>query len=262
MCLIALAWRALPGIRLIVAANRDEYHARPTAPAAFWTDTPGVLGGRDLQDGGTWMGVTRNGRFAALTNHRTPNGTRSNARSRGHLVAGFLRGPATAAAYCASVAADTGQYNGFNLLAGDADELWYVGNHAAVAEVLPCGIHTLSNARLNTPWPKAVGLAAALQESAKIAAGEDAMVGALMDALRDTTVPQDASLPETGVGLMRERMLAPRMIVAPLYGTRSGSVLIVREDGSLRLDEHSFDSAGETIGIVSQSLGASFRDTG
>ena len=107
-----------------------------------------------------------------------------------------------------------------------------------------------------------VGLAAALQESAKIAAGEDAMVGALMDALRDTTVPQDASLPETGVGLMRERMLAPRMIVAPLYGTRSGSVLIVREDGSLRLDEHSFDSAGETIGIVSQSLGASFRDTG
>jgi len=253
MCLIALAWRTIPGIRLLVAANRDEYHTRPTAHAAFWEDAPDILGGRDLQDGGTWMGVTRNGRFAALTNHRSQSGPQAAMRSRGHLVAEYLRGTAPAHAYCQSVAAQAGHYNGFNLLAGDSGELAYVGNHAPNAEILAPGFHNLSNARLNTPWPKAVGLTGVLQELSTSTRDEDALAEALLDALADTRRPSDNDLPDTGIGLERERMLAPRMIVAPVYGTRSGCVLIVREDGSTRLDERSYDPAGRIIREVSES---------
>jgi uncharacterized protein with NRDE domain len=259
VCLIALAWRAIPGVRLLVAANRDEYHARPTAPAAFWNDAPEILGGRDLQDGGTWMGITRRGRFAALTNHRTPAGARSALRSRGHLVADFLRDDVPAAEYCASIAASADQYNGFNLLVGDAGRLVYVGNHAAQPEELAAGIHTLSNARLNTPWPKAVGLAGALTSIGSAGDSEDRQVRELLDALADTGIPADASLPDTGVGIERERMLAPRMIVAPVYGTRSGSVLIVRDDGSIRFDERSYDAAGRATRQISESIGPSVR---
>jgi uncharacterized protein with NRDE domain len=142
MCLIAFAWRAIPGIRLLVAANRDEYHTRPTAHAAFWQDAPHILGGRDLQDGGTWMGVTRAGRFAALTNHRTQTGPQTAMRSRGHLVAEFLRGSDPAQSYCQSVAAEAGQYNGFNLLAGDGEALAYTGNHSPLPHAVAPGIHT------------------------------------------------------------------------------------------------------------------------
>jgi len=253
MCLIALAWKAIPGIRLLVAANRDEYHARPTAHAGYWDDAPHILGGRDLQDGGTWMGVTRQGRFAALTNHRTRGGPQAAMRSRGHLVAEFLRGGDPAFAYCQSVAAQAGRYNGFNLLAGDAAALAYAGDHAPQAQTLTPGFHSLSNARLNTPWPKAAGLSADLQRIGSAARDENALVRDLLDALADTRKPPDDMLPDTGVGLERERLLAPRMIVAPLYGTRSGCVLIVREDGSTRLDERSYDCAGRVTREVSES---------
>lgn len=259
MCLIAFAWRTIPGIRLLVAANRDEYHTRPTAHAAFWQDAPHILGGRDLQDGGTWMGVTRAGRFAALTNHRTQNGPQTAMRSRGHLVADFLRGTDPAHAYCRTVAADARQYNGFNLLAGDCEELAYTGNHAPLPQIVTPGIHTLSNARLNTPWPKAVGLAAEMTRISAATSTEDGLVTGLLDALADTAAPVDSKLPDTGIGLERERMLAPRMIIAPSYGTRSGCVLMVREDGSTRLDERSYDPDGRITREVSETIGPSIR---
>jgi uncharacterized protein with NRDE domain len=259
MCLIAFAWRAIPGIRLLVAANRDEYHTRPTAHAAFWQDAPHILGGRDLQDGGTWMGVTRAGRFAALTNHRTQTGPQTAMRSRGHLVADFLRSSGPAQSYCQSVAADASKYNGFNLLAGDSEALAYTGNHSPLPQAVAPGIHTLSNARLNTPWPKAVGLAAEMTRISAATSTEDGLVTGLLDALADTAAPVDSKLPDTGIGLERERMLAPRMIVAPLYGTRSGCVLIVREDGSTRLDERSYDPDGRITREVSQKFGPSIR---
>ena len=259
MCLIAFAWRAIPGIRLLVAANRDEYHARPTAQAAFWPDVPHILGGRDLQDGGTWMAVTREGRFAALTNHRTPNGPRSAMRSRGHLVGDFLRGTTPAHAFCQDVAATADQYNGFNLLASDGASLAYTGNHAPLPQTVTPGIHTLSNARLDTPWPKAVGLADDLRRVSSATATEDELVSALLESLADTAAPADSMLPDTGIGLERERMLAPRMIVAPIYGTRSGCVLIVREDGSMRLDERTYDPEGFVAGEISETIGPSLR---
>lgn len=259
MCLIALAWHAVPGIRLLVAANRDEYHARPTAAVGFWPDAPGVLAGRDLQDGGTWMGVTRSGHFAALTNHRTATGARSGMRSRGHLVADFLSGAGDAASYCAMVAADSTAYNGFNLLAGDAAQLWYTGDHSREPQRLAPGFHNLSNARLNTPWPKAAGLSSDMRRVIDRSGGEEDIVAALLGALADTDIPHDASLPDTGVGMERERMLAPRMIVAPVYGTRSGSVLMIRDDGSVRFDERSYDADGRIKGEVSESIPARAR---
>ena len=259
MCLIALAWHAAPGYPLIVAANRDEYHARPTAPAGFWPPSDLVFGGRDLQDGGSWMAVHRDGRFAALTNFRDARPPRSGARSRGHLVAEYVQGRHAAGAYAGSVAAAGAQYNGFNLLAADTDSLWYAGNHGAPAEPVAPGFHALSNARLNTPWPKAVGLSAAMRSAVDATATEDELVRQLLSALSDTSVPTDAELPGTGVGIERERMLAARMIVAPVYGTRSGSVLLVRNDGSIRFIEQSFDASGRPTSQVNQVIAPSNR---
>ena len=254
MCLIALAWRVIPAYRLIVAANRDEFHARPTAAAAFWDDAPGVYGGRDLKDGGSWLGVGPGGRFAALTNHRNPAAVRGDVRSRGHLVGDYLRGTSTAQGYAQGVSAAADQYNGFNLLAADEASLLYVGNDGAPAESVDAGFHALSNARLNAPWPKATGLAADLAFIASQAQDEAAMVAALFEALADTDVPPDTALPDTGVGAERERQLAARMIIAPVYGTRSSCVVLVRADGAIGFAERSFDAQGREIGRVGNAL--------
>ena len=254
MCLIALAWHVVPGYSLIVAANRDEYHARSAAPAAFWPQAPEVFGGRDLQGGGSWMAVTRAGRFAALTNHRDPAPPNSTARSRGHLVADYLRSERRPSDYLGVLAPERARYNGFNLLVADADSLCYAGNHdTAILPVAP-GFHALSNARLNTPWPKTTGLLCDLRSIVSDRPQEDRMFEKLFTALAETRVPHDAQLPATGVGLERERVLAARMIVTPVYGTRSSSVLARRADASIRFDEISFDSQGRETGRVSQNF--------
>jgi uncharacterized protein with NRDE domain len=255
MCLIALAWRVDPERPFIVAANRDEFHARPTAAAAAWPGTANIYAGRDLQDGGTWMGISlgRGFRFAALTNHRNPGPPRTGAPSRGGLVAGFLAGDHLAATSTTLLSREASLYNGFNLLAADAESLWYTGNHGAPASCVEPGFHHLSNARLNTPWPKSTGLCDDLRAVVEHERDEDALVARLFQALGQTGAPRDAELPDTGVGLDRERMLAPRMIVAPVYGTRSSSVMVRRRDGSVRYDELSFDATGRIIGTVTAS---------
>ncbi len=202
------------------------------------------------------MGVTRDGRFAALTNHRDPAGVRESARSRGLLVGDYLLGQVGATEYAAKVARARTEYNGFNFLASDRDALWYAGNHADAPVQVPRGIHALSNARLNTPWPKAVGLAKALSALLPLDAEEDLLVDELQRALGESAAPPDHMLPETGVGLERERQLAPRKIIAPIYGTRSSSVLIMRADGSARFDEISFDPSGASVARVSQVITA------
>lgn len=257
MCLIALAWHVVPGYSLIVAANRDEYHARRTAPAAFWPQAPELFGGRDLEGGGTWMAVTRAGRFAALTNHRDPAPPNSQARSRGHLVTDYLQGRQCPHEYLDALGPARAQYNGFNLLVGDAGSLGYAGNHEALAQPLAPGFHALSNARLNTPWPKSTGLLSDLGAIVGAKPDEDRMFEQLFTALAETGIPHDAQLPATGVGLERERMLAARKIVAPVYGTRSSSVLAMRADASIRFDEISFDQAGRPSARVSRSFASS-----
>jgi len=154
MCLILFAYQHHPKYPLIVAANRDEYYARPSAPAQYWSDHPHVLAGRDLKELGTWMGITAQGRFAALTNYRDPQRHSTDALSRGHLVADFLCNQQSSHEYLKKIAKQSKQYNGFNLLVGDQKSLWYYSNQQGDIQPIAPGVHGLCNHLLNTPWPK------------------------------------------------------------------------------------------------------------
>lgn len=245
MCLIVLAWRVRPDLPLVVAANRDEWRDRPAQPAAWWSDHPRLLAGRDLKAGGTWMGVTRDGRFAAVTNFRDPADRRSTARSRGAIVTEFLLGDAAPERFLASLAARSHEYNGFNLIAGDRASLWYFGSREGIARPVEPGVHGLSNHLLNEPWPKVIH-------------GRDVMREALRDAdpaarlfamLSDCRPAPDAALPDTGVGLAWERRLACALIVGEDYGTRASTVLTVSDSGAMRFEERTRDARGEVAGV-------------
>jgi uncharacterized protein with NRDE domain len=243
MCLIAFAWRSAPGQQLLLVANRDEMHARPTAPLAWW-ESPALLAGRDLAAGGTWLAVDARGRFGAVTNFRGAP-TPPSAPSRGHLVPRFLAGTATPLEFIASLAAEAARYAGFSLILGDASSAAYFCNQgpAAPRELAP-GVYALSNARLDTPWPKVVAARAALE--ARLGAATD--TGALLGVLGDRSPAADRELPDTGVGLEAERRLSASFIVDPRYGTRSTTVLRLGTDGRGAMVERSFDALGRTTG--------------
>lgn len=238
MCLILFAYEAHPSYRLVVAANRDEFRERPTAAANFWDDAPDVLAGRDLSRGGTWLGVTRGGRFAAVTNYRDSRAPDPDAPSRGHLVGDFLKGRETPAGYLSRIAAVGGQFNGFNLLAGDADSLHYYSNRGGPPRPLAPGVYGLSNHLLDTPWPKVEAGKRAL--SALISAGEDLGPETLLQLLASRERAEDSRLPDTGVGVEVERALSPLFIDGPRYGTRSSTVLLAGRDGRSEFVERSF----------------------
>jgi uncharacterized protein with NRDE domain len=238
MCLIALAWKAHPDFPLVVAANRDEWRARPAAPAAWWPDHPDLLAGRDLEAGGTWMGVTKGGRFCAVTNFRDPSDKRATARSRGELVAGFLAGRESPAAYCARLAARSGDYNGFNLLAGSGDSLVYFDSREGEAREVEPGIHALSNHLLDEPWPKVRRAREAMAKS--VADGDEPLFAMLSDA----TPGADEELPDTGVGRAWERRLSPALITGEDYGTRASTVLRVSAGGKVRFEERTRNATG------------------
>jgi uncharacterized protein with NRDE domain len=222
MCLIVLAWQAHPDYPLVLAANRDEFYHRPARAARFWEEVPEVLAGRDLSAGGTWLGVTRRGRFAALTNFREP-GAAAGARSRGLLVSAFLQGDMTPLAYAQEVADRSADYSGFNLLVGDAGMLVAVGNRGTPPTLLEPGVHGLSNHLLDTPWPKVERARAALAALLPSPPRHEELLALLAD---DRPAPDDA-LPDTGIGLAMERTLSPVFIRAPGYGTRASSVLLL-----------------------------------
>ena len=246
MCLIALAHEAHPRHRLVVAANRDEFHARPTAPAAWWSDAPDLLAGRDLRDGGTWMGVTRAGRFAAVTNYRDAAPPRPGAPSRGALVADFLRGSVDAEAYMAELSTRAAEFNGFNLLVGDGEGLFYLSNRAPGVRRLDPGVYGLSNALLDTPWPKVVRAKGAMR-AALASADADGWESGLWEMLGDRVVAADDELPDSGVGADRERLLSPPFIASDVYGTRSSTVMTIGRDGEVTFVERSAgpDESGE-----------------
>ncbi len=249
MCLVALAWDARPDLLLAVAANRDEFHDRPSAPAGWWKDAPGVLAGRDLRGGGTWMGVTRRGRFAALTNFRDPSAVRPQAPSRGALVARFLAGDASPAEHLERVAEEAAIYSPFNLLAGDLAGLMLFESRAGKVSRVAPGVHGLSNDLMDTPWPKVRRATRGLE---RLLDGEGSVAPeALMSLLADRTPAPDEELPRTGVGIAWERLLSPAFIVSPRYGTRSSTVLLVSRDGRVALAERTFDAAGaETSNVA------------
>jgi uncharacterized protein with NRDE domain len=242
MCLILFSYRAHPQFRLLIAANRDEFYSRPTAPADFWPEQPDLLGGKDLQAGGTWLGVNRAGRVAALTNYRDPSSLKPDAPSRGGLVTGFLTEDLPARRYMETVARQGERYNGFNLLAADSGGLFYYSNRGDGVRRLAPGVYGLSNHLLDTPWPKVVegkkALAAQLAGKAPFDPEE------IFVALADRSRPPDHRLPDTGVGLEKERMLSPPFITSEIYGTRSSMVVALGKDGTVRFLERTFE-AGE-----------------
>jgi uncharacterized protein with NRDE domain len=238
MCIILLAYKAHPEYRLIVAANRDEFYERPTARAGFWEDAPGLLGGRDLERGGTWFGATETGRVAALTNFRESAGKIEDAPSRGLLVSDFLRGHERPQAYLERLAGNASRYNGFNLIVGDAHELYYYSNRADAPEALAPGIYGVSNHLLDTPWPK---VAKGKQALAELLAGSDALpVDGIFRLLADRSPAADTCLPETGVGPELERVLSPLFITSPVYGTRSSTLLVVDRADRMTFVERTF----------------------
>jgi uncharacterized protein with NRDE domain len=241
MCLIVFAWHAHPAFPLVLGANRDEFLDRPTQPAAFWPEQPDLLAGRDLRSGGTWLGVTRCGRIAAVTNFRQGAATRTNARSRGLLVSDFLVADRPPEHQLALVAAERSRYDGFNLLAGNRQELRHFSNRGGDPAPVSPGVHGLSNALLDTPWPKVERAKAALARL--LERGRDRLLEGVLTLLADQARPPDHALPSTGVSIEWERCLSPVFIVSPGYGTRSSTVLLVDRQGQVTFVERSFDHA-------------------
>ncbi|HSJ25395.1 MAG TPA: NRDE family protein [Longimicrobiales bacterium] len=240
MCLILLAHRAHPDFPLVLAANRDEFYARPTAPARYWPDAPHVLGGRDLTAGGTWLGLARDGRWAAVTNYRDPPAARQGRPSRGALVAEFLRNHAAPHDYLDAVSADAGEYDGFNLLVGDLAGAHYLGNRApdgANRRKLEPGLYGLSNHLLDTPWPKVARGRRLLGELLDAGAPT---TDALLGILYDTDVAPDDALPRTGIDAEWERALSASFIATPTYGTRASTALIIDRRGHATFVERTF----------------------
>jgi len=244
MCLLFMANHAHPRYRLIVAANRDEFHARPTAPLAWWKDHPHLLAGRDLEQGGTWAGVARDGRFSAVTNFREPGVRITGAPSRGLLVSEFLTGTESARTFAGDLARRASACNGFNLVLGDGEELIWFSNRGEGSVVLEPGLYGLSNHLLDTPWPKITGGLDRFRACVEL--DGDELIEQAFTLLADRSVPPDDQLPETGVGLEWERTLGARFIVSPDYGTRSSSVILLNHDGGGLFVEQSFEQGRPT----------------
>ena len=240
MCLILIALYNHNNFPLVVAANRDEFFSRPTAAARFWDDAPDILAGRDLSAGGTWLGITRQGRFAALTNFREPGNVLPAAPTRGKLVSDFLSGTNSARSYLEDLSKTAKSYNGFNLLCGSLDEgLWHFSNRSldpVSVQKLPAGVYGVSNHQLDTPWPKVAQGKSDLQRALNALPHE----AALFDLLRDENIYEDSLLPSTGVSLEWERTLSAAFVRTPTYGTRCSTVLHIDHKKCASFDEQTF----------------------
>jgi len=241
MCLIVFAWRVIPGLPLVACANRDEFYDRPATPAGPWPDAPHIIAGRDLRGGGSWMGVTKTGpngpKFAALTNIRSPDDRRTDAPTRGALVADFLKGDLDAPAYLDRIAGSAQAYNGFNLVLGDREGMYWFSNRAGAdprnGKALEPGIYGVSNSLLDAPWPKVVRTKATFASLLLQGAPEEAY----FEMLADTTRAPDMRLPDTGVPIDLERQLSAVCIEIPGYGTRTSTVVKMYLDAEPELHE-------------------------
>jgi uncharacterized protein with NRDE domain len=242
MCLLIIAHQVAVGYPLLVAANRDEFHARPTAVSDFWDTCPTLLAGRDLLQGGTWMGVTRSGRFAAVTNYRDPARTAVAPRSRGELPLAYLTGALAPETFLADIAAGAHDYAGFNLLVGDRRSLWYFSNSdGRDPQRLVPGVYGLSNARLDTPWPKVVQGKARLQALLQTGAISH---GALAAVVADRRLADQTTLSEHGMDSDMDTTLSAQFIVTDTYGTRSSTTLWINTRERASWHEQSFDQQG------------------
>ncbi len=238
MCLIFFALNQHPTYKLIVAANRDEFYGRKTAAAHFWKEYPNILGGRDLEASGTWMAMNRNGKISLVTNYRDPVNIDPKAPSRGQLVSDFLVNGETPDGYLGKVSERASQYNGFNLLTGYPDQLWYLSNYQTGIQKLTAGIYGLSNHLLDTPWPKVHRGKELFSKAIRNPSIEPAT---LFELLQDDQRAEDQALPETGIGLDRERALSSMFIKTPGYGTRCSTVILVSHDNQVVFSERVYD---------------------
>ena len=238
MCLLLLALDTHPSYKLVLAANRDEFYDRPTATAAFWNESPEILAGRDLRDGGTWLGITRKGRLAAITNYRDPSSVKEDAPSRGELVSGFLLSRENPETYLARLSEKAHHYNGFNLvLAAEGKYFWFSNRNGPPQRLRP-GIYGISNHLLDTPWPKVTEGKARLQEMFS----ESLNFEAVFQMLSDRSIPPDVHLPDTGVGLEWERSLGAVFVERPGYGTRSSTLLTIDRNNHVTFVEKTHDT--------------------
>ncbi|HET7930361.1 MAG TPA: NRDE family protein [Rhodanobacteraceae bacterium] len=252
MCVLAFAWDSHPRFKLLLVGNRDEAYARPSAPLARWADAPGLLAGRDLEAGGTWMGVREPERAAVVTNVRDPRAPQDGA-SRGLLVSDFLRGDDGAAASAGRLAADATRYRPFNLLLFDRDDARFVSNHPDLcAQAITPGVHGLSNGKLDANWPKLKRATAALQTWMDAGAVTD--FASLFEAFRDAAVAPDADLPDTGVGLELERELSPVFVAGRRYGTRATTLIVLDREGGGVIVERRYGPYGAAAGQIMQRV--------
>lgn len=249
MCLLLLALESHPTFRLVVAANRDEFYDRPAAAAGFWSDNPSILAGRDLDAGGTWLGVTLDGRFAALTNFREPGKHRTEVPSRGRLVETFLQENTSAEGYVERLARTERNYNGFSLVVWDGRRLAYGSNRDdGGPRVLEPGIYGLSNGTLDEPWPKVTRAKTLLEEA--LEGSGDGLQARLFTLLGDRNEAPDEALPRTGLPVAWERALSPIFVTAGRHGTRCSTVLLLHAEGRAEFEERSFSSDGRPAGRV------------
>lgn len=245
MCLILFSYNCHPVHRLVLLANRDEFYDRPTANAHYWEEDPTILGGKDLKHGGTWLGITKSGKIAAITNFRDPSNRKEDAPSRGFLVSDFLKNSYTPSEYFNRIKSKIYLYNDFNLLLGDRQSLCCISSHTMSFDVLPAGVYGLSNHLLNTTWPKVrYGLDELVSE---LKDGSEANLNTLFNILADKTIPEDEFLPDTGVGLEWERILSPIFITSPTYGTRSSTLLLIDYENKATLMERNYDPIDSAI---------------
>ncbi len=250
MCLLVIAWQAHPRYRLVVAANRDEYHDRPAAPLARWPAPDDILAGRDLRAHGTWLGLDRRRHFGVITNFRELQPPRSDAPSRGALIPDYLRGSRGAEQFLSGLQPHAARYSGFNLLLTDGGSLWYASNRAEqFARPLPPGVYGLSNEFLDTPWPKLRRVRKRFDGWLGDASGEPEAMDSLFDVLDDRTpAATDEELPQTGLSPEWERVLSAPFVLHPAYGTRASTVMLLEPSGAVRLAERRFDAQGRRTG--------------
>jgi len=245
MCLILLAIQKHPHYKLILAANRDEYYDRASESAHFWEDAPDVLAGRDLVGKGTWFGITRSGRIAAVTNYRDPASVKAKAPSRGKLAGDFLSKTVEAEAYLKGIRAEKDRYNGFNLLLGNGESLYWYSNRADQIAALSQGVYGLSNHLLDTPWPKLERAKSLFK--AILRAGAELSPEVLFELLHDPAKAPDDKLPRTGVPLEWERILSPIFIKSSTYGTRASTIVLIDRENHVTFFERTFSADPEPV---------------
>jgi len=242
MCLICFQFHDHLNYKLVIAANRDEFYSRPTAQAAYWQDNPNILAGRDLLQMGTWLGITKHGKFAALTNYRESNQHVTNKISRGEIVTNYLKTDVSAEQFLESLHTKRNDYAGFNVIIGNSNHLLYYNNIQEKPSFIKHGTHALSNHFLNTPWPKVTKGRSMLKQYMN--SNDEIDIDVLFNIMSNTEEATDESLPNTGLGIELERKLSPLFIQTPDYGTRSTSILLIDKTDRVTFVERTYYKNG------------------